>query len=386
MNDALVPEGISHISSSAPHRFSCCSSSVQSIVLHLIIDDSYESRGNRRNLLSEEYQIVGISFNSITCNVVFASNYIPKSRLPEMPSPSMPPGRRQWYGPGVFLPPPLAGALTWSLALFWPRFPQNQRPFYSATRGAVLTNAHKVFVPPLHSAPPSGTAFPSDCDGHLHPNVKLGLMDAKPFFVCLFFCFCFFFFAFEDSLALCHPLPATGRPEICWAGGGGGEPQDGWGGGFGKWAPESKGQICFFLPYADGWKFFFEKVFTSLVCVQNDQRIMGMILRYVCWDTPPPPALSNPPQADLGAHGGGEGGGQWAPPPPPLSNFLPVQRHDVQRAGSPPPEFLWFLYQTSNDMCRLDCHIAGRWYPLAFHWDIQCEQRPAKRLFSFFSL
>jgi hypothetical protein len=62
----------------------------QSIVLHLIIDDSYESRGNRRNLLSEEYQIVGISFNSITCNVVFASNYIPKSRLPEMPSPTVP--------------------------------------------------------------------------------------------------------------------------------------------------------------------------------------------------------------------------------------------------------------------------------------------------------
>ena len=35
---------------------------------------------------------------------------------------------------------------------------------------------------------------------------------------------------------------------------------------------------------ADG-KIFLKKNFTPLVYVQNDQHIMGIILRYVCWGT-----------------------------------------------------------------------------------------------------
>ena len=35
-------------------------------------------------------------------------------------------------------------------------------------------------------------------------------------------------------------------------------------------------------------KFFFENFFTPFVHIQNDQRVMGIILRYVCWGTPPP--------------------------------------------------------------------------------------------------
>ena len=45
-------------------------------------------------------------------------------------------------------------------------------------------------------------------------------------------------------------------------------------------------------------KIFFEKVFTPCVFVQNDQRVMGIILRYVCWGNPPPPyrgLLPTPP-------------------------------------------------------------------------------------------
>ena len=30
---------------------------------------------------------------------------------------------------------------------------------------------------------------------------------------------------------------------------------------------------------------FFPKIFTPFVYAQNDQRIMGIILRYVCWGT-----------------------------------------------------------------------------------------------------
>ena len=31
----------------------------------------------------------------------------------------------------------------------------------------------------------------------------------------------------------------------------------------------------------------FLKIFTSLVHIQNDQRVSGIILRYVCWGTHP---------------------------------------------------------------------------------------------------
>ena len=31
--------------------------------------------------------------------------------------------------------------------------------------------------------------------------------------------------------------------------------------------------------------FFLKKIFTPFVYVQNDQRVMGIILRFVCWGT-----------------------------------------------------------------------------------------------------
>eukprot|EP01006_Ploeotia_vitrea_P020678 TRINITY_DN52973_c0_g1_i1.p1 TRINITY_DN52973_c0_g1~~TRINITY_DN52973_c0_g1_i1.p1 ORF type:complete len:575 (+),score=53.20 TRINITY_DN52973_c0_g1_i1:50-1726(+) len=49
----------------------------QSIILHLLVDDNYDSRGNRRNLLSDEYQQIGVCFHTATCNIVFSSNYTP---------------------------------------------------------------------------------------------------------------------------------------------------------------------------------------------------------------------------------------------------------------------------------------------------------------------
>ena len=38
-------------------------------------------------------------------------------------------------------------------------------------------------------------------------------------------------------------------------------------------------------------KFFLKKKFTPIVDFENDQRVMGIILRYACWGThrPPPP-------------------------------------------------------------------------------------------------
>ena len=78
-------------------------------------------------------------------------------------------------------------------------------------------------------------------------------------------------------------------------------------------------------------KFFLKKNFTSHVHIQNDQRVMGIILRYVCWGThrPPPggPAADRPtrrpPRFGSTKGGGGvppppsEGGG--GPPPPPTA-------------------------------------------------------------------
>ena len=92
-------------------------------------------------------------------------------------------------------------------------------------------------------------------------------------------------------------------------GGGGGvafEPQDAR--GFRKWAPKSKSQCCLLLTHADGWKKNFGKKFTPVVYVRNDQRVMGIILGYVCWGThqpprrplrPPPPSPKHTKGADL---------------------------------------------------------------------------------------
>ena len=35
--------------------------------------------------------------------------------------------------------------------------------------------------------------------------------------------------------------------------------------------------------------FFLKKIFTPVVDVQNDQRVVVILLRFVCWGTPPPP-------------------------------------------------------------------------------------------------
>ena len=52
--------------------------------------------------------------------------------------------------------------------------------------------------------------------------------------------------------------------------------------------PESKSQFCLFvfctMPMSG--KKCLEKVFAPLMYVQNDQRVMGIILRYVCWEGP----------------------------------------------------------------------------------------------------
>ena len=53
-------------------------------------------------------------------------------------------------------------------------------------------------------------------------------------------------------------------------------------------------------------KFFLKIFFTPFVYVQNDQRVMGIILRYVCW-VPTDPPLGTP-AADWPTH---------LPPPPP---------------------------------------------------------------------
>ena len=50
-------------------------------------------------------------------------------------------------------------------------------------------------------------------------------------------------------------------------------------------------------------RFFLKNFFTPVVCVENDQRVMGGILRDVCWAMHPPPP-SNPGQPT-------------SPPPPP---------------------------------------------------------------------
>ena len=46
-------------------------------------------------------------------------------------------------------------------------------------------------------------------------------------------------------------------------------------------------------------KFFEIEIFlTPVVYIQNDQRVMGIILRYVCWGTHRPPPPPGSPAAD----------------------------------------------------------------------------------------
>ena len=101
--------------------------------------------------------------------------------------------------------------------------------------------------------------------------------------------------------------------------------------GFRKWAPKSQSQLDLFFSHAD---LFLKTGFTPLVYVQNDQRGMGIILRYIpegTHRTPPPPAApSQSPrrhskQAASGAHGGGGGGWKMGSKVPlPLNPIFPV--------------------------------------------------------------
>ena len=63
---------------------------------------------------------------------------------------------------------------------------------------------------------------------------------------------------------------------------------------------------------------FSENFFAPFVYVQNDQRIMGIILRYVCWGTP---KISNWRKMGSKTLGGLEGGGGvWNSNRPPPSD------------------------------------------------------------------
>ena len=74
---------------------------------------------------------------------------------------------------------------------------------------------------------------------------------------------------------------------------------------------------------ADGcltwWAKFFGNFFAPLVHIQNEQRVMGIILRYVCWGTHrPPPPLGSPALTARPADPQGLGqprGGERSPPP-----------------------------------------------------------------------
>ena len=77
--------------------------------------------------------------------------------------------------------------------------------------------------------------------------------------------------------------------------------------------------------WANG-QIFSENFFTPVVYVPNDQRVMGIILRYVCWGTYQPLLGSLVP--DLPTH--------LSPPPPsdPQKFSHPV---GVQNSKRPPP-------------------------------------------------
>ena len=83
-------------------------------------------------------------------------------------------------------------------------------------------------------------------------------------------------------------MPWHGDQKIAVRGAKGGDFRaPGWWGGVRKWAPKSKLNFVYFYPMLMGGKKFLKKVFTPLLCVQNVQRVMGIILRYL----PPPPRL-----------------------------------------------------------------------------------------------
>ena len=111
-------------------------------------------------------------------------------------------------------------------------------------------------------------------------------------------------------------------------------------------------------------KFFFKKVFLPVVYIQNDQRVMAIILRYVCWGTHrPPPPLGEPdaPTPKVWVNQGGR-----EPPPPPTPKQLHTPRGHTLAGGSPrgrkPTSFIRSWYSFDNPKHRLEnlCNL-GTW-------------------------
>ena len=76
-------------------------------------------------------------------------------------------------------------------------------------------------------------------------------------------------------------------------------------------------------------KCFLKKCFTPIVYIQNDQRIMGIFWRYVCWGThrpPPPPGNSaaDRPTCRPPRFGSTRGGGGGFPPYSPQNGCTPL--------------------------------------------------------------
>eukprot|EP00906_Rhabdomonas_costata_P014921 RCo021411 len=63
----------------------------QAIVLQLVVDDDYPTRGNRVNLLSAEFTDIGVCFHGSTCNIILASHYTANEDLPlKLGAPKLP--------------------------------------------------------------------------------------------------------------------------------------------------------------------------------------------------------------------------------------------------------------------------------------------------------
>ena len=75
-------------------------------------------------------------------------------------------------------------------------------------------------------------------------------------------------------------------------------------------------------------KFFLKKIFTPSVYVQNDQRVMGFILRYACWGSHGPPPATGGPRRLTGRP-------TYPPPPPDPKSFRSRLGVNIQ-PGQPP--------------------------------------------------
>ena len=97
------------------------------------------------------------------------------------------------------------------------------------------------------------------------------------------------------------------------------------GGGFRKNGLPSPraGLVCLYPMLMGGTKTFLKNIPPPpFVYVQNDQRVMGILLRYVCWGThqpPPPPRPMGLSQTPHGHSKEADSGGHDPKGPPPLN-------------------------------------------------------------------